>query len=185
MLILAGLCVPVTRTDANGLPLGGESDMAYRKILLFDPGIMLRILNMAIGDVSDITTDILTESASNLVNKGPIAELVAGLELQRYHSPNLRFALYYWTREAKNSQAEIDYVTAAHGSVLPIEVKAGMKGGMKSLWIFMREKKLDNGVRCSLENFGTLSYKDEEADNTIRSVKICPLYAISMLPSIL
>lgn len=185
MLILAGLCVPVTRTHANGLPLGGESDMSYRKILLFDPGIMLRILNMETGDVSDITTDILTESASNLVNKGPMAELVAGLELQRYHSPNLRSSLYYWTRDAKNSQAEIDYVTAANRSVLPIEIKAGMKGGMKSLWIFMREKKLNKGVRCSLENFGTLTHEDKEAVNTIRSVTICPLYAISLLPNIL
>lgn len=184
MLILAGLCVPVTRTDANGLPLGGESDVSFRKVLLFDPGIMLRILNMAIGDISDITMDILTEDAANLVNKGSISELIAGLELQRYHSPNIRQPLYYWTRQAKNSQAEIDYVIAANRTVLPIEIKAGLKGGMKSLWIFMREKKLKKGVRCSLENFGTLSYEDVEAGATQREVNICPLYAMSMLPKI-
>ncbi|MDE7351047.1 MAG: ATP-binding protein, partial [Muribaculaceae bacterium] len=183
MLILAGLCVPVIRTDANGLPLGSGTDMAYRKILIFDPGIMMRILNMTLGDISQMTAGILTESASNLVNRGPLAELVAGLEMQRYQSPNIRHTLYYWIRDAKNSQAEVDYVDSLGGNVLPIEVKAGMKGGMKSLWIFMREKRLERGVRCSLENFGSFEYRDEEAQAT-RQVTVCPLYAISMLKTL-
>lgn len=183
MLILAGLCVPVIRTDANGLPLGSGVNMGYRKILIFDPGIMMRILNMTLGDISEMTEEILTESASNLVNRGPLAELVAGLEMQRYQSPNIRHTLYYWVRDAKNSQAEIDYVDNIGRNVLPIEIKAGMKGGMKSLWIFMREKRLERGVRCSLENFGAFEYKDEEAQ-AVRQVTVCPLYAMSMLKAL-
>lgn len=183
MLILAGLCVPVIRTDANGLPLGSGADMNYRKILIFDPGIMLRILNMTLGDTGEKTLEILTESASNLVNRGPLAEVVAGLELQRYQSPNIRTALYYWVRAAKNSQAEIDYVDSIDRKVLPIEIKAGMKGGMKSLWIFMREKRVERGVRCSLENFGSFEHEDDEAKCT-RHIAICPLYALSMLKSL-
>lgn len=58
-----------------------------------------------------------------------------------------------------------------------------MKGGMKSLWIFMREKRLERGVRCSLENFGAFEYKDEEAQS-IRQVTVCPLYAMSMLKAL-
>ena len=185
MLILAGLCVPVIRTDANGLPLGSESDLSFRKILIFDPGIMLRILSMTLGDITGITTEILTENAANLVNKGPLAELVAGLEMQRYQSPNIRHTLYYWTRTAKNSQAEIDYVSNVGCNVLPIEIKAGMKGGMKSLWIFMREKKIDRGVRCSLENFSTFEYQDENAGNEIRHITVCPLYAMSMFNTLI
>ncbi len=185
MLILAGICVPVTKTDANGLPLGSGADNAYRKILIFDPGIMLRLLNMTLGDISALTTEILTESASCLVNKGPMAELIAGLEIERYSVPNIRHELYYWARQAKNSQAEIDYVKSFGREIIPIEVKAGQRGGMKSLWIFMREKKLIRGIRCSLENFGSFEYKDAEADNAIRKVSICPLYAISMLKDIL
>ena len=185
MLILAGLCVPVIRTDANGLPLGSESDMSYRKILIFDSGIMLRILNMALGDISGLTTEILTESASNLVNRGPLAELAAGLELMRYQSPNIRHTLYYWTRTAKNSQAEIDYVDNFGRDIMPIEVKAGMKGGMKSLWIFMREKRLDKAVRCSLESFGSFEYQDNEDNSSVRNITICPLYAVSMLKTLI
>ena len=180
MLLLAGICIPVVRTDANGLPLGSESDSKYRKILILDSGLMLRLLNMSSIDISKITSEILTEDPTNLVNKGPLAEMVAGLELLRYKTPNLRHELYYWVRLAKNSQAEIDYVEASDG-ILPIEIKAGMKGGMKSLWIFMREKKLSSAVRCSLENFNRFEYIDKEASGEVRNVEICPLYAISNL----
>lgn len=181
MLILAGICVPVTRTDANGLPLGSDADMTDRKMLFLDPGLMLRLLNMSFGNVSELTSQILIGDAVSLVNKGPMAELIAGLEMQRYNSPNLRHNLFYWARQARNAQAEIDYLTTHGNSVLPVEVKAGQKGGMKSLWLFMRGKHLRQAVRCSLENFGTFDYTDAEADNAVRQVTVCPLYAMSML----
>ena len=89
--------------------------------------------------------------------------------------------MFYWTRQTKNSLAEIDYLTVQDMHVLLIEVKAGTQGGMKSLWIFMREKHLTEAVRCSLENFGSLEYIDKEDNNAVRHVRICPLYAISSL----
>lgn len=180
MLLLSGICIPVVRTDANGFPLGSESDLSFRKILILDSGLLLRLLNLSSVDVAKISGEILTENATDLVNKGPLAEMVAGLEMLRYKTPDLRHELYYWVRLAKNSQAEIDYIEAKDG-VLPIEVKAGMKGGMKSLWIFMREKGLGSAVRCSLENFDKFEYMDTVASDAIRKVDIYPLYAISNL----
>lgn len=185
MLIKAGLLIPVTHTDANGLPLGSESDMSYRKMLLLDTGLCLRILNMSTGDISELTTKILTDDISNLVKKGPMAEMVAGLELLHYRTPNIRHELFYWMRQAKNSQAEVDYMTSYKQAVLPIEVKAGTQGGMKSLWILMREKGLRKAVRTSLENFGTFDYIDEEANGAARHVVICPLFAISQINKLL
>ncbi|MBD5252152.1 MAG: ATP-binding protein [Bacteroides sp.] len=181
MLLLAGICTQVIRTDANGLPLGSESDLRYRKILILDSGLYLRLLNMSSIDVSKIVAEILTEDAADLINKGPLAEMVAGLEMLRYKTPNIRHDLYYWTRVAKNSQAEVDYIEAKDSRVLPIEVKASTKGGMKSLWIFMREKGLSSAIRCSLENFDQFEYIDRESDNAVRCVKICPIYALSNL----
>ena len=183
MLIRAGILIPVTHTNANGLPLGSEADHSYRKILLLDTGLMLRLLNMTMGDISQITTHILTAGAADLVNKGPMAEQMVGLEMLRYQSPNIRHDLFYWVRQARNSQAEIDYVASHLQNVLPVEVKAGTQGGMKSLWLFMREKRISEAVRCSLENFGTLDYIDNEANAAVRHVHICPLYAISMMYS--
>ena len=179
LLIKAGILVPVTHSSGNGLPLGDESDESIRKILLLDTGLMLRLLNMTMGDTSAITAQILTATAADLVNKGPMAEMLAGLELLHYLTPNLHHDLYYWVRQAKNATAEIDYLLSRNMKVLPFEVKAGVQGGMKSLWDFMREKKLDQAVRCSLENFGKFDYIDAEAEGAIRHVEVYPLYALS------
>ena len=181
LLIKAGILIPVTHTDGNGLPLGDEADESYRKMLLLDTGLMLRLLNMSMGDISSITTHILTATAADLVNKGPMAEMLAGLEVLHYLSPNIRHDLFYWVRQAKNSLAEIDYLLSRDMKVLPLEVKAGVQGGMKSLWDFMRDKKLSQAIRCSLENFGKFDYIDLKADNAVRHVEIVPLYAISQM----
>ena len=180
LLIKAGILIPVTHTSGNGLPLGDEADEGIRKMLLLDTGLMLRLLNMTTGDTSAITTQILTATAADLVNKGPMAEMLAGLELLHYLSPNLHHDLYYWVRQAKNSTAEIDYLFSRNTQVLPFEVKAGVQGGMRSLWDFMREKKLHQAIRCSLENFGKFDYIDTDAHGEVRHVDIIPLYALSM-----
>lgn len=179
LLIKAGILIPVTHSSGNGLPLGDEADESIRKILLLDTGLMLRLLNMTMGDTSAITAQILTATAADLVNKGPMAEMLAGLELLHYLTPNLHHDLYYWVRQAKNSTAEIDYLLSRDMKVLPFEVKAGVQGGMKSLWDFIREKKLDQAVRCSLENFGKFDYIDAEAEGAVRHVEVYPLYALS------
>lgn len=185
MLTKAGIVIPVTHTDANGLPLGSEVNPSYQKMLLLDTGLMLRLLNMTTGDISELTEQILTSDVTDLVNKGPMAEMIAGLELLHYRTPNIRHELYYWQRHAKNSQAEVDYISSYRQTVLPIEVKADRQGGMKSLWMFMREKKITNAVRCSLENFGAFNYEDNEDSGTLRHVQICPLYAISQMSRVL
>ena len=181
LLVLAGLLIPVTHTSANGLPLGSETDNSYRKVLFLDCGLMLRLLGITMGDTTTLTTQILTSTAADLVNKGTMAELVVGLELLHYMTPNLRHELYYWVRLSKNSLAEIDYLLPAYQKIIPVEVKAGSQGGMKSLWAFMRDKHLTEAVRCSLENFGKFSYTDKEDTDTVRHVSIYPLYAVSQI----
>ena len=183
MLTLAGIITPVIHTNANGLPLGSEVDPTYRKMLLLDSGLLLRWLNMS-GDTSELTTQILTHSATDLVNKGALTEMVAGLELLRYRTPNMRHELFYWVRKAKNAQAEVDYLATYQSEVLPIEVKAGTQGGMKSLWQFMREKKLKNAIRASLENFDMFTYTDTE-EEAIRTIWVCPLFALSQINKVI
>lgn len=185
LLTLAGICVPVYKSSANGLPLGAEADGKDRKILLLDSGLMLRLLHFTLDDISNLITLILNGELADLVNKGPMAEMIAGLEIMRYNSTNVREGLYYWRRDSKNSLSEIDYIIPSKGHILPIEVKAGVRGGMKSMWIFMREKNLTRGVRCSLENFGTFEYIDSQDNGASRDVVICPLFAISQLKRLL
>ncbi|MCC8114737.1 MAG: AAA family ATPase [Bacteroidales bacterium] len=181
LLYKAGILKPVTRTDANGLPLGVEADFSYRKVLVMDSGLLLRLQNMELDNSAQTSLAILTASAADLVNKGPLAEMIAGLEIDRYMTPNLRHDLYYWVKMTRNSTAEVDYVLPMNGKVMPVEVKADQRGGMKSLWEFMRAKGLTQAIRSSLENFGEFDYTDAQADGALRHVTICPLYALSQL----
>ena len=180
LLTLAGLVIPVVATSANGVPLDAESDEKRAKYLFLDSGLLLAILHLDGQLGHDLIKLIMTATPQDLINKGSITEMVAGLEISRYKSPVMRPRLFYWEKTG-NSIAEIDYLSIRSMKVLPIEIKAGTQGGMKSLWIFMREKHLNNAVRCSLENFGAFDYIDHDDDNAIRHVDICPLYALSQL----
>lgn len=181
LLYKAGILKPVTHTNANGLPLGAEADYSYRKVLVMDSGLLLRLQNMELENSSQTSLQILTSSVADLVNKGPVAEMIAGLEMEKYKTPNLRHDLYYWVKMNRNSTAEIDYILSKDGQVLPLEVKAETQGGMKSLWDFLRTKKLTFALRASLENFGKFDYCDSLDNGEIRHVTIYPLYALSQL----
>lgn len=160
MLSMAGIIMPVTHTSANGVPLGAEVNTKFRKYLFMDTGLLQRLLNLDMDNVL-LSTDV------NLVNKGSLAEVFTGLELLKYGSCYERQELYYWLRLEKGAQAEIDYVLSKSDTIIPIEVKAGTKGSMQSLYRFMDLKKSRFGVRTSLENFGRIG-----------TIEIYPLYAI-------
>jgi len=174
LLRLAGLITPVVHTSANGLPLGAEANEKYVKYLYLDSGLLLRIMSMDMGNINNITEQILIGSAADLVNKGHITEMVAGLELIRYKNSGLRPEIYFWMRTAKNSMAEVDYLLTHEMNIMPIKIKAGSRGGMKSLYYFMEEKHLSFAIRSSLENFG-------EFTNNDCTIDIIPLYALSNL----
>ena len=134
-----------------------------KKIILFDTGVFQRLLGLDMKD-------LLLEDEVEVINKGNIAELHVGLELIKnsflYQNPEL----FYWQRDAKNSQAEVDFVIQKGEKIIPIEVKSGKKGSMQSLFLFLGEKKTPYGIRISMENF-----------SAIDKVKIIPLYGIQNL----
>lgn len=174
MLTLACLIVPVKAVSANGLPLEAEVKPGFVKYLYLDSGLMLAMQNMQTHDIGEITTEIMTATAADLVNKGALTEMVAGNELIRTSSIYYPTPLYYWLKETKGSNAEVDYLLVKDGKILPIEVKAGVKGGMKSLHIFMEQKHLTHAIRLSLEPFGHITERSA-------SITIIPLYAISSI----
>lgn len=160
LLEMAGLVYFVTHSASNGIPIGAEINSKKRKMLLFDSGIFQRILGLNIAQ-------LLIEDDFNIINKGNIAELFVGIELIKNTSCYEKIDLHYWQRESKNSQAEVDYVIQKQDKIIPIEVKAGTKGAMQSMFLFLGEKKSDFGMRLSLENFSEMD-----------KIKIYPLYAV-------
>lgn len=180
LLTLAGLVIPVIATSGNGIPLDAEANEKNMKILLLDSGLLLSVLQLEGNLAQHLVELIMTGSPQDLVNKGGLVEMVAGLELLRNKPCVQRQKMFYWEKSG-NSIAEIDYLDTFHLKVTPIEIKSGTQGGMKSLWQFMREKRLTEAIRCSLENFGEFTYTDPQADNAKRHITIIPLYALDNL----
>lgn len=161
LLIMAGLVIPVTHTSANGIPLGAEVNLKKRKMLLLDTGLFQRLMKL---DISEL----LFSNEFRLINKGGIAEQFIGLEIMKNSSCYQQTELFYWHREALNSNAEIDYLIQKQNEIIPIEVKSGTKGSMNSMFLFLEEKKAKFGCRLSLENFA-------EYEN----IQVYPLYALA------
>lgn len=179
MLTDAGLIKPIKHTAANGLPLGAEINDKFVKYQFLDTGLLLQILDLNLGGMSEITSEILTTSASELVNKGGLAEMIVGWELVKASPASVQPELYYWENLSRGSSAEVDFVITRAMQILPIEVKSGTSGKMKSLRLFLERKEFREGIRTSLENFGTLTYESPLGTET--RISIIPIYAIGRL----
>ncbi len=79
--------------------------------------------------------------------RGALAEQLTGQQILTLAPTWEAPQLYYWQREGSRS-GEIDYLVQAHGHIVPIELKSGAAGSMKSLHQFMFDKRLDLAVRC-------------------------------------
>jgi len=133
-----------------------------------DTGIFLNVLGLR--------SKILPALDFSAINRGSLAEIFTGLELIKASSCFTPRELFCWQRSAgpgsaengfSRGNAQIDFLVQKGGSIVPIEVKSGSQGSMQSLRLFMKEKRIERGIRTSLENFGR--YGD---------IDIYPLYAI-------
>jgi len=163
LLVLAGLIHPVYATSASGLPLGFQIREQKFKIIFLDVGLAQN----ACGLQAEINfnKDLLQ------INAGSVAEQFVGQELRAYGDVYTRQNLYFWARDKKGSMAEVDFVINVGSRILPLEVKAGQTGTLKSLKLFLKEKKAPFGMRVSAN---PLSYYDH-----ILSV---PLYMVEQIP---
>lgn len=162
----AGVIFPIYSTSAMGLPLSTHVNEKKFKLLFLDVGLMKRAAKLDI--------DLLLAEDLMLLNRGAIAEQTVGQELLAYQDPLDEPQLYYWAREDKGSTAEVDYLVNFGSTITPIEVKAGKTGSLKSLHLFMKEKRLSIGVRISVKKL--------EMNHSILSI---PFYMISQLKRLL
>ena len=145
-------------SSCDTLPLGSGEKGTNQKLLPFDTGIFLTELGLSAGD-------ILGATAFDELNKGNLAEIAAGLELLKASDPYSEAGLYYWYRSGAN--AEVDYAVQRNREIIPIEVKASVKGGMKSLHSFLETHASSYGIRVSLENYASYD-----------RIRVVPLYAV-------
>lgn len=65
---------------------------------------------------------------------------------------NVLNELHFWIREKKGSTAEVDFVYAFEGKIIPLEVKFGHTGRMRSLHLFMDSAPHQMAVRLYAGN---------------------------------
>jgi uncharacterized protein len=180
MLTQARVATPVQRTAANGIPLGADVDDRYQKVCLLDTGLFCTLTGVdpvSTSDGRDLT----------LVNEGQLAEQLVGQELRAVRPFNQEPALFTWVRAAKNSNAEVDYVLQTDQRIVPIEVKAGAPGRLRSLHAMVVEKGLELGVRVSSEPMQLREVETALPVGKSRRFRLLsiPFYLVSQLPRLI
>ncbi len=142
LLALARVAYRVRHTAANGIPLGAEADDRKFKALFLDVGLMATASGLTLLDLEQADEVMM-------VNSGALCEQLVGQHLL-YSAPSWEEPqLFYWAREKRGSSAEVDYVISQGREIIPVEVKAGKTGTLKSLHLFLREKQRRFAVRLS------------------------------------
>ena len=124
------------------------------------------------------------------INEGTMAEQFAGQELLTLNPAHIEPALYFWSREEKNSNSEVDFLYQHKNQIYPVEIKAGKTGTLKSMHVFLFEKKLKTGIRFNTDmpSFGTFNAKvrSGKANGEITyNLLSLPLYMINQLPRLI
>ena len=139
----ARVCYRVKHSAANGVPLGAEAREDFFKVLFLDVGLACGASGLEWKDLLDL--------GFFGVARGAYAEQFVGQHLLYGLAPWREPELHYWARERRGASAEVDYVISKGAEIIPIEVKAGKAGTLKSLRLFVDEKKVGRAVRFNAE----------------------------------
>ncbi len=173
LLTKARICHRIVSTAANGLPLGAEADERFSKVIMLDCGLCSASLGLSLHQLRSI-------SEISLINSGGMAEQLVGQLLRTITPPYIPPVGYYWQREKKGSDAEIDYIIQHENQLIPIEVKAGTTGTLKSLYQFIKEKKKAFAVRIN-SDFPCYYSKNTTGASIAYNLLSLPFYLVGQL----
>ena len=162
----AGLFKKVQASSASGVPLSAQLKQNRFKLLFVDIGLVQHALKL---DIEAVYNESLIQ-----INRGAIAEQFVGQELLAYRDPKTEESLFYWEREKVGSAAEVDFLFSYNSNIIPIEVKAGPTGRLRSIHQFMKDKECSIGIHISEK---PLSYE--------KGILTVPFYLISQIPTLL
>ena len=147
LLKKAGIVHDIMHSSGHGIPLGGETDFNKFKLMTLDIGLNQAILGLELKNW-------FIDPTTTLVNQGSLSEAFVGQELLAYSNPSNSQQLYYWQRENKQGNAEVDYLIIINRNIVPVEVKSGHGAGMQSMRVFLRSH-VDSmyGIRFSIHNY--------------------------------
>ena len=166
LLFKANILMPVYYTSATGLPLSATQVEKNYKLLFIDLGL--------VQAAQHLSPELLLRQDLMQLNRGALTEQYIGQHLLTIQPSDDRAQLFYWHRDTRGSQAEVDYVITVEDRIVPLEVKSGKSGRLKSLHLFMETHQSSLGIKLSQEAF--------DANGAIWTI---PLYLIEQLPRLI
>lgn len=163
LLAHASLISKVNSTYSTNLPLIAGAKQEIFKLAFLDIGLLQQLSGF---DWSKIEPD--TELTK--IQDGAFAEQFVAQELIATRPVNQRYSLHYWDRLAQGSSAEVDFIIEHEGKVIPLEVKSGNRGTLKSLEVYQGEVSPPYSIVVSQNNFSTNG-----------QIKWIPLYQVGKL----
>jgi len=146
LLETARLFKKVRAANPSGIPFGASAKEKKFKAVMLDIGLMANLNGINISK-EYMKSDLLS------VFRGAMAEQFVGQEILAATNTDL----YYWAREASGSSAETDYLIEKQGKVIPVEVKSGKSGSLKSLHLLLKTySNIEKSFVFSDANFGHL-----------------------------
>jgi len=182
LLAMARVISKVIHSHCSGLPLQADVEEKVYKLLFLDVGLMNAICGLDWRSISQM-------EEIKLVNQGAVAEQFIGQHLQAMLADNPNRELNYWLREGRSSNAELDFVIALGGDIIPIEVKSGATGSLKSLHQFMGSKPAPVAVRFdtqlpSVQQIDTVINMNKQREQVKYQLISLPLYLVERLECI-
>ena len=125
-----------------------------------------------------IQKEVLGTTDLNVVYQGTMIEHLVGQELLAGQHNSLS-NLHFWVREKKTSTAEVDYVYPYDSKLIPIEVKSGTEGRLRSLHLFMDIAPHNMAIRFYAGNVN-LTKNVTQAGKTYHLLSL-PYYLVSQI----
>jgi predicted AAA+ superfamily ATPase len=157
LLCKARVVHKIASCNPSGLPLGASVNDKRFKAALLDIGLLQNLCQVPV-DLELREDDLLA------MYRGKLAEQFVAQELIANHTSEL----FYWAREVRGSNAEVDYLAVRGGKIVPVEVKSGAGGSLRSLRLM-----LDSYPNCPE---GVVLYSGTYAHRPEQRLTFMPLY---------
>lgn len=143
LLIKARLLLPVYHSHCSGIPLRANQVDEIYKLYFLDVGLLNSLCGLEWGALSEL-------SERTLINEGVLAEQYVAQHLAYRSDGREAPSLHYWIREGRSNNAEVDFVVTIGQKIVPVEVKAGKSGELRSLQQLVAHSHLKEAIRFDL-----------------------------------
>ena len=175
MIWKAGLVLQVQHSHGDGVPLASQIDPKVFKLYSLDIGILNRICRLDHLNIQRFQED-------SFVNESILAEQFVAQQFYFRQTPKQSPELHYWLREGKTGNAEVDFLVQSGQEVIPVEVKSGKSGTLKSLFQFANKKNASRACRfdLNLPSCQNVVHHTQQGEITMNLLSL-PLYLCHQL----